>query len=208
MTYVPCLVKQPKSQVEEGIKVMREIRKEHKNVLKRSRDQMKSGHKAEGVKSNDQEKEEDHDDDDADDEDRVIVAAQKPTDGDGKPKLSKAARKQLKKAKHGAGGDGASTSSALNDGQKEKSAARDFKDPQNFIEYGVTEHDVMVEDRLQPRSVEKGSEALLANRLEEALLDVQPDEALEMIKRKRIMHVSLSAGLTHSSLCAYMKNSH
>ena len=111
--------------------------------------------------------------------------------------MSRAARKKLKKGKHEGGGDAAAAaataSGAMSQSRGHKETGGDFKDPQHFIEYGVTEHDMMVEDRLQPRSVEKGSEALLANRLEEALLDVQPDEALEMIKRKRVMHVSKCA---------------
>jgi sensor histidine kinase regulating citrate/malate metabolism len=35
-------------------------------------------------------------------------------------------------------------------------------------------------------------------RLEEALLDMEPDEALEMAKKRRVMHVSRLSRLLHA----------
>jgi len=187
---------------------MRDIRKEHSGAIKRKREEvakkrqlLQQGGEG-GGEGGEVEGGEDYDhaggqEEEGEDDGEAMEQEQQQQDGDDAPskavkaKLSKAARRKMKKHKGEAGGS--SSDPGEQRGSSKHATARagasaSYKDQQRFIEYGVTEHDQMVEDRLQPRSVEKGSEALLANRLEEALLDVQPDEALEMMKRKRIMH--------------------
>lgn len=183
-----------KSDVEAGIKVMRAIRKEHGSAIKRKREKManKQSQRAglerevDGEASEENASMVDCSRADKDRGEHQCEAQPRPSGSD-KAKLSKAARRRLKKSAADTLDPGEHKMSQDLNGKRDL-RAKDYKDPNHFIEYGVTEHDQMVEDRLQPRSVEKGSEALLANRLEEALLDVQPDEALEMVKRKRIMH--------------------
>ncbi len=188
-----------KTELDAGIKAMRDIRKEHVGAIKRKREEVAKKKQRKVAATEEGEEAQEHEDGDTadaggeEDQDQDHHEAEDPGQEQSaqpdKAKLSRAARRKLKKCKVGAADPGAPPQSAPTTTKSEvAAAARDFKDPDHFIEYGVTEHDVIVEDRLQPRSVEKGSEALLANRLEEALLDVQPDEALEMMKRKRIMH--------------------
>lgn len=63
-----------------------------------------------------------------------------------------------------------------------------FADPSNFIGYGVTEASTYVEGSMQPRSVERAADGFATDRLAEAMLDVNPDEAVEMAKKQRLLH--------------------
>lgn len=187
-------------EVEAGIKVMRDIRKEHFGAIKRKREDVAKKRQLpqQGAEEGEAGGGEDHShkgEEEFEDERAMEQEQQQHDDGDrhqqAKAKLSKAARRKIKKHKcetEGLSDSGEQRGSTCKSARSHTGSSTSYKDPRHFIEYGVSEHDQMVEDRLQPRSVEKGSEALLANRLEEALLDVQPDEALEMTKRKRIMH--------------------
>ena len=62
---------------------MREIRKEHKNVLKRNRDQMTRGNKAEGAQAKETEKKmmEEHDDEDDEGEHEQVGKLKGDQDG-------------------------------------------------------------------------------------------------------------------------------
>ncbi|CAN0525874.1 unnamed protein product, partial [Ectocarpus sp. 12 AP-2014] len=63
-----------------------------------------------------------------------------------------------------------------------------FADKAFYIGYGTTEASSFVEAALQPRSVEKSGDGFAAGRLEEAILDVNPDEAVDMAKKQRLLH--------------------
>ncbi|CAM9169059.1 unnamed protein product, partial [Pylaiella littoralis] len=131
-----------------------------------------------------------------------------------KRKLSRFERKRLKKRK-GAGGSGSGDDS--DDHRRgggdslaglEKEAEKEdadtmagggggamgnrgpgrFADKSFYIGYGTTEASSFVEAALQPRSVEKSADGFAAGRLEEAILDVNPDEAMDMAKKQRLLH--------------------
>ncbi|KAG5182404.1 P-loop containing nucleoside triphosphate hydrolase protein [Tribonema minus] len=63
-----------------------------------------------------------------------------------------------------------------------------FADPEHFIGYGVTEAGAFVEGAMQPRSVEKAGDGFATDRLAEAMLDVNPDEAVDMVRKQRVLH--------------------
>ncbi|CAN0002461.1 unnamed protein product, partial [Ectocarpus fasciculatus] len=118
-------------------------------------------------------------------------------------KLSRFERKRLKKAKGGGDGGGRngggdSLAGLEDELEKEETAAADggggagamgnggpgrFADKAFYIGYGTTEASSFVEAALQPRSVEKSGDGFAAGRLEEAILDVNPDEAVDMAKK-------------------------
>ncbi|CAM9456488.1 unnamed protein product, partial [Ectocarpus sp. 12 AP-2014] len=128
-------------------------------------------------------------------------------------KLSRFERKRLKKAKGGDGGGrngGRDSLAGLEhelEKEEEETAAGDgdggggggvgamgnggpgrFADKAFYIGYGTTEASSFVEAALQPRSVEKSGDGFAAGRLEEAILDVNPDEAVDMAKKQRLLH--------------------
>eukprot|EP00752_Nemacystus_decipiens_P002961 g2751.t1 len=126
-----------------------------------------------------------------------------------KRKLSRFERKQLKKNRDagadagGARGRGGDALAGLEDEVEKEDAAAGgvgdggvmgnggpgkFADKSSYIGYGTTEASSFVEAALQPRSVEKSADGFAAGRLEEAILDVNPDEAVDMAKKQRLLH--------------------
>lgn len=84
-----------------------------------------------------------------------------------KPRLSRAARRLLKKKRRVSGGDAPGLTQPHPQQQQPKpkgKALRDFREPGAYIDYGVTEYEKLVEDQLQPRSIVKDREMLVANR--------------------------------------------
>lgn len=81
-----------------------------------------------------------------------------------KPRLSRAARRLLKKKRRVSGGDAPGLTQPPPQQPKPKKALRDFREPGAYIDYGVTEYEKLVEDQLQPRSIVKDREMLVANR--------------------------------------------
>lgn len=87
--------------------------------------------------------------------------------GPTKPRLSRAARRLLKKHKgDGSVGQVLDVQSTLGSGEEAsaKGNKRDFREAGAYIDYGVTEYDKLVEDQLQPRVAIKDNEMHVANR--------------------------------------------
>ncbi|CAM9691621.1 unnamed protein product [Chrysoparadoxa australica] len=116
-----------------------------------------------------------------------------------RPKLSKAQRKCLKKARSHAWSSHALTTSPspLTHRRKVRTSqkpltifdesGRDLKKA-HYIGYGQTAQEALVEEAMQPRSSERSSQGFTGDRLEEAMLDVNPDEALDMQKKQKLLH--------------------
>lgn len=108
-----------------------------------------------------------------------------------KRRLSKADRKKLKKN----GGSMSSIAQGMSDidenivlsgGGSKKTAA--FMDEKHYMSYG-TEDEIATyrEDLLQPQQGLRSSEAIGAVAIENAMMDIAPDDAMEMNKKKKIM---------------------
>ncbi|KAL4110427.1 hypothetical protein PRIC1_002118 [Phytophthora ramorum] len=113
--------------------------------------------------------------------------------------LSKFERKQLKKrvaagekeeevmkAMAATKEQGASNA-ARDEDQEEGDAAQSFKDDDNYIGY-MKDGDYTTEGFLSKNADGGKVNAFAEARLEEAILDVNPDEAIEMNKKRRILH--------------------
>lgn len=69
-----------------------------------------------------------------------------------------------------------------------KSLSGSFKDPKFYMSYGNEDvAGVYAEDSMQPQSGVRGNELRAVKDLERALLDVAPDDAIEMNKKRRMM---------------------
>lgn len=136
---------------------------------------------------------------------------QKPEAVEAKPKktvfLSKFERKQMKKRvaagereedvmkemttakQQKASAASASTGSGEGEATEEEEggAAATFKDRENYISY-MKEGDYMTEEFLSKGADGGKVNAFQEARLEEAILDVNPDEAIELNKKRRILH--------------------
>jgi ATP-dependent RNA helicase DDX54/DBP10 len=66
--------------------------------------------------------------------------------------------------------------------------AKDYKDRKFFMTYGTEDERANFEEQsLQPQSGLRSSETMMASQLESSFLDVLPEEALEMNKKRRIL---------------------
>jgi ATP-dependent RNA helicase DDX54/DBP10 len=114
--------------------------------------------------------------------------------------LSKHERKQLKKrvaagekeedvvkAFAAAKEQGASSADAAKNEEESEAAGQSFKDDDNYIGY-MKEGDYTTEGFLAKNADGGKVNSFAEARLEEAILDVNPDEAIEMNKKRRILH--------------------
>lgn len=166
-----------------GAEVMEAFRREVRSSLQRNK---QPDAVEERAAADDGARDDDHDGDDQHAEE--IHTA--PVDAEpSKKRLSKAQRKKLKQQGVTAEQLGKIQRSDTSEPptKKKVSAAKDFKDQAHYISYG-TEEESFVEAALQPRAGERNAEKMGADLLESAYLDITPDEALEMSKKKRILH--------------------
>lgn len=111
----------------------------------------------------------------------------------GKVRLSIAERKKLKK-KGGSTLDMHAnvraktlTNRIISENTDEYSKKKTFKDDRFYMSYGIEdEHEAYTEEALQPKSGLRTAEAQQAALMESALLDVAPDDAMELNKQRRI----------------------
>lgn len=118
-----------------------------------------------------------------------------------KPRLSKFERKHLKrkidsgnshsKNSPGSAGYGAIegvTVQDMTDLDGNSKVVGSFKDPKFYMSYGNEDvAGVYAEDSMQPQSGVRGNELRAVKDLERALLDVAPDDAMDMNKKRRMM---------------------
>ena len=91
-----------------------------------------------------------------------------------KRRLSKAERKQMK--------SGLVSSQVVSPVEAEEAGDRSFKDSEHYIGY------MKDSDRLTETTLTYGPKGQMNASLEEAILDVNPDEAVKMMNQRRIMH--------------------
>lgn len=103
-----------------------------------------------------------------------------------KPRLSAAAKRKLKK--------GMSIDEIQSDAKRQKSAiefevgAESYKDQKGYMSYGnENEHAAYAETALQPQSHLRANEAQNANMIEQALLDVIPEDMAELNKKRKLL---------------------
>lgn len=116
-----------------------------------------------------------------------------------KPRISKTERKKLKR--QGLSSDDiqelatrkANLSKLMSDtinvtSSTSNNEAKDYKDRKFFMKYGTEDERATFEEQsLQPMSGLRSSETIMASQLESSFLDVLPEEALEMNKKRRIL---------------------
>jgi ATP-dependent RNA helicase DDX54/DBP10 len=108
-----------------------------------------------------------------------------------KPKISRAEQKRRKRGRSAPGEhQTASAKSAPATVEVNGSALvpGPYADANHYIGYGVTEGGVIGESAMQPRSVERATDGFATDRLEEAMLDINADDALDAAKKKKMMH--------------------
>lgn len=191
-----------------GVQIMRALRREVSSALERNRKNITSEDLLNDIN---QHQEEDSDDEIGgrpDDQDDGLdgvgadefqideeVAEQKSHSevvSHEKRRLSKAERKKMKKNGNKSLSNQDLHSSDenvfINDSEERSHKSQSFIDSKYYMKYG-TEDEVAtyVEDSLQPQSGLRSHEAASARMLENAMLDITPDDALEMNKKKKML---------------------
>lgn len=179
----------------QGVLMMKALRKVNAGALERNKKTINSIEKTDENDNANWDEFEIPNDDFVNDEEENIMNDEDSANSS-KPRISKTERKKLKR-------QGMSSNDISDVAVKKANMAKlmsdsieittnnetkDYKDRKFFMTYGTEDERANFEEQsLQPQSGLRSSETMMASQLESSFLDVLPEEALEMNKKRRIL---------------------
>ena len=184
-----------------GVLMMKALRKVNANALERNKKQIVNDDKNDEdndntISTSNWDEFEIPDDEFIKDDEETVIDNEDNVTTSSKPRISKTERKKLKRQGMTSNDISdiavrkANMSKLMSDSIEISTSneAKDYKDRKFFMTYGTEDERANFEEQsLQPQSGLRSSETMMASQLESSFLDVLPEEALEMNKKRRIL---------------------